>query len=87
MNVNTSIAVEQIISILRTFVPKEQHHCLGKDVNILVDIDLDSLQLIEFIEAVENAFSVDLLKDPSEWRVMETPEKLAMLILGTKGEA
>jgi acyl carrier protein len=58
--------------------PKPQ---ISNNTSILIELDFDSLQLLELIEEVRTEYKIDLSKDPNLIQILETPGSLANAIL------
>jgi acyl carrier protein len=61
--------------------PKPQ---ISNNTSILIELDFDSLQLLELIEEVRTEYNIDLSKDPNLIQILETPRSLANAILQLK---
>lgn len=75
--------IEEILSLVR-----QLEGCRGRvvrpDSNLLVELDLDSLALLELAELVHRAFDIHILAEPYSLRDIATPADIAQLVLRSR---
>jgi acyl carrier protein len=69
-----------VISVIRSAVAKDGRTppAIGKDTDLLVELDLDSLAMLEVVTTLEKHFSIELIAN-LDIGVVNTPGKLAEL--------
>lgn len=75
--------VTEVIEIIRSVAGKS-HDSITCDTKLLVETDLDSLKLLELVEAIRARYGVDLSSDPYSVRDLRTPEAIAATIVKTR---
>lgn len=74
----------KVISLLE---PVTTGKAVGHDTRILSELDLDSLAMLEFVEALKAEFGVDFLAPPRSLAELSSPRTIADALCGRADEA
>lgn len=72
-------AVAYICSTVRA-LERHRGKQVTSDTRLLVDLDIDSLEIVELVDALKSRFSVDLMAEPNLYRALHSPATLADLL-------
>lgn len=74
--------LQEVIGILKRLDPG----CcpVTETVNILTELDFDSLKMLELVEALQAAFGINFLQDPYSMNDLRTPETIAAAVLASR---
>jgi acyl carrier protein len=72
----------EIIGLLRQLAPSGG--AITPQTRILADLDLDSLKMLELIDALKERHGVDFLAEPDGLAALKTPETLAAALVAAK---
>lgn len=70
-------AVCQLIQSIRP----DQRLPITPQLRLLSQLDLDSLETIALLEAIQRKWGVDLVAEPDLYSILQTPEELARAIV------
>jgi acyl carrier protein len=75
--------VDYVLAVLRTVAGDKS--VISCDTDLLVDVDIDSLALLEILETLEKHFQVPLLDRMPDFSTISSASKLAAFIDETRG--
>jgi acyl carrier protein len=76
----TEPSIDEVIDLVRHVSPTPTPP-IHPNTAILVDIDLDSLKMLELIELLKGRFGVDFLTSPRSIRDLSTPTSIFEALL------
>lgn len=71
---------EKLIEILKTMVDPEKINSFAVDIDLVNDLQFDSLQTINFILAIEEEFGIEINFENFDFEMMESINKMSSFL-------
>jgi hypothetical protein len=82
---DVAVLTEDIVGLLRGIRPQSIMR-IDSQTKILSGLDLDSLEILEFVEILRHQYEIDFLLPPYGIAHLATPETIATAVLGARNE-
>jgi acyl carrier protein len=69
--------LDAVITLIRTIASRKD---VSASTNILIELDIDSLQLLDLVEQIRVRFGIDILKEPDSIQMLSSPASIAEAI-------
>lgn len=71
---------QKLIEILKTMVDPEKINSFDDDIDLVNDLQFDSLQTINFILAIEEEFGIEINFENFDFEMMESINKMSSFL-------
>lgn len=74
------VVLEEVCDILRT-LETDSRHIISPDVDIITQLDFDSLKMLDLVDALNRAYGINFLEDPYSINDLRSPETIAAAVV------